>query len=434
MGKTKGRLRKKLLKITLVPLILTGTAILISTYITFTGTMQKEVQRGLNSIAITTLHAYDRLYPGDYSLVEENGYYSFYKGESNLSLEDNYLQEIERDTEIDVTFFYQDVRVLTTLKSVDGMSMLGTTAHPNVVRDVLEGQQPTFYKSVLVGAEEYFAFYSPVYNGDGTCIGMIFAGKPAKEVQSEIWISMLPTFIVVAIMTGVSCLICTSFTKELVMIISRIKSFLREIAQGNLKAELDSRILQRDDELGEMGRFTSHVQRALREMIEKDMLTKLYSRRIGEIKMRQVQKAAVEEGSKFCIALADIDFFKKFNDTYGHDCGDLVLKEVASVLAKGMMGKGFAIRWGGEEFLLVYEHLSFDVAVAELEKLREKVLDCEVHYEEEILKVTMTYGIVEGKCEEAIEVSVKGADDLLYQGKMNGRNQIVSAPIMIAEG
>jgi len=429
MKKTKGRLRAKLLKITIVPLVLTGMAILLSTYITFTGTMQNEVHRGLSSIAITTMHAYDRLYPGDFALVEENGYYSLYKGECNLSEEDNYLQEIKRDADIDVTFFFGDIRVLTTLKTQDGVSLLGTSAHPNVVRDVLDGQQETFYKSVLVGEEEYFAYYSPVYNGDGSCIGMIFAGKPAKEVRTEIWMAMLPTFVVVLIMIGVSCVICTSFNKELVMIISRIKSFLREIARGNLKAELDSRIMQRDDELGEMGRFTAHVQRALREMIEKDMLTKLYSRRIGEIKMRQVQKAAMEEGSRFCIALADIDFFKKFNDTYGHDCGDLVLKEIASVFAKNMMGKGFAVRWGGEEFLLVYEHCDLNKAIAYLEGLREQVLACEVHYNEEVLHVTMTYGIVEGKCEEAIEVSVKGADDLLYQGKMNGRNQIVSAPV-----
>lgn len=429
MGKTRGRLRRKMLCITIIPLVFTGVAILFSTYFTFTNTMQSEVHRGLSSIAITTLRAYDRLYPGDYVLVEENGYYSLYKGEFNLSADDNYLQEIKRDTEIDVTFFYQDMRVLTTLAPMDGKSLLGTGAHPNVVRDVLEGERETFYKSVLVGTEEYFAFYSPVYNGDGSLVGMIFAGKPAKEVQTEIWQAMSPTLLVVMLMIALACVICTSFTKELVMVITRVKSFLREIAQGNLKAELDSRIIQRDDELGEMGRFTVHVQKALREMIEKDMLTKLYSRRIGEIRLRQVQQAAAEDGSRFCVALADIDFFKKFNDTYGHDCGDLVLKEVAAVLAKNMMGKGFAIRWGGEEFLLVYEHCDLTKALEYLEKLREQILACEVLYNEEVLHVTMTYGIVEGRSEEAIEMSVKEADDLLYLGKTNGRNQIVSVPI-----
>lgn len=426
MGMKKSRLNAKLLRITVVPLILSGIVILFATYITFTSTMEREVKRGLSSIAITTMHAYDRLYPGDYAVVERNGEPIFFKGLFNLTDDDNYLQEIKRDADIDVTFFYGDMRVLTTLEPMDGQTMIGTIVHPKVVADVLEGQQDKFYRRVLVGNTDYFAYYSPIYNGDGSCVGMIFAGKPSAQVQTEIWRAMAPAVIVIFIMGAVSCFVCTSFTRELVMIISRIKKFLCEIAQGNLKAELDSRILQRKDELGEMGQFIAHVQRALREMIEKDMLTKLYSRRIGEIKMRQVQKEAVEEGGKFCVVLADIDFFKKFNDTYGHDCGDLVLKEIASVLANGMMGKGFAVRWGGEEMLLVYEHHDLQKALEHLEGLREKVLACEVLYNEEVLHVTMTYGLVRGKCDQMIEATVKAADDLLYQGKMNGRNQIVS--------
>ena len=64
-----------------------------------------------------------------------------------------------------------------------------------------------------------------------------------------------------------------------------------------------------------------------------------------------------------------------------------------------------------------------------MKALREQVLSCEVLYNEEILHITMTYGIVEGRNNEAIEMSVKEADDLLYLGKTNGRNQIVSVPI-----
>lgn len=426
MGKNKSKLNAKLLQITVVPLILTGIVILFSTYFTFSRTMEREVQRGLSSMAITTLHAYDRLYPGDYALVERNGEYSFFKGLSNLTENDHYLQEIKRDADIDITFFYGDMRALTTLEPMDGKQMIGTYAHPKVVKDVLEGQKAMFYRSVLVGTQNYFAYYCPLYNGDGTCIGMIFAGKPSDVVQAEIWNAMTPTFCVILVMIALFCWICNSFTKELIMVISRIRKFLYELSQGNLKAELDGRILQRKDELGEMGRFTVHVQRSLREMIEKDMLTKLYSRRIGEKKMRQVHEDAKVEGGQFCIAIADIDYFKKFNDTYGHDCGDLVLKEVASVLANAMIGKGFAVRWGGEEFLLVYEHIGLEQAVEHLQQVRDKVLACEVVYNEEVLHVTMTYGITQGDCEQIIEASVKAADDLLYYGKTHGRDQIVS--------
>jgi len=426
MGKNKSKLNAKLLQITVVPLLLTGVVILLFTYITFSGTMEKEVQRGLSSIAITTMHAYDRLYTGDYALVERNGEFTFFKGLHNLTDDDNYLQEIKRDTGIDITFFYGDMRALTTLEPMDGQQMLGTIAHPKVVEDVLMGQQAMFYRSVLVGTQNYFAYYSPVYNGDGTCVGMIFAGKPSDAVQKEIWRAMAPTIGVILAMIAVSCLICSNFTKELVMIISRIRKFLYEISQGNMKAELDGRILQRKDELGEMGRFTAHVQRSLREMIERDMLTKLYNRRIGELKMRQVYEDVKVEGGTFCIAIADIDFFKQFNDTYGHDCGDMVLKEVASVLANSMLGKGFAVRWGGEEFLLVFEHTGLEQAVDYLKQVRENVLACQMEYNEQVLFVTMTYGVVQVDCEQVIEASVKAADDLLYYGKTHGRNQIVS--------
>ena len=424
MGKAKGKLKRKLLQITVGPLVLTGMAVLLITYFSFAGTMQKEVQRGLQNIAVVTQRMIDHIYIGDYYLQEQSGYYFIYKGETNLSGNDYILREIKQDTGVDVTFFFGDKRVLTTLKAEDGKSFVGTVAHPNVVKDVLVEEHEMFYDKVLVGDEPYFAYYTPLYNGDGTCIGMVFTGKPTEVVNREIMQSLLPVLMVLVLVVAVSCVICSSYTKEMVMIISRIKVFLREIAQGNLKAELDSRIMQRDDELGEMGRFTVHVQKFLREMIEKDMLTKLYSRRIGEVKLRQVQSSAVESGASFSVAIGDIDFFKKFNDTYGHDCGDQVLKEVASIISRNMMGKGFAVRWGGEEFLIIYENTSLQDAKIYLEQLREDIIAHELHYNEETLFITMTFGVVEGIKDMDIAESIKRADDLLYQGKINGRNQI----------
>ena len=100
------------------------------------------------------------------------------------------------------------------------------------------------------------------------------------------------------------------------------------------------------------------------------------------------------------------------------------MKEIASIIAINMMGKGFAVRWGGEEFLLIYENCTLQTAGEYLEKTRQEIISHELHYNEEILHITMTFGIVEGKKEMDIESNIKMADDLLYQGKMNGRNQI----------
>lgn len=429
MDKTKGNLRKKLIHITVVPLILTGIVILFTSYFAFSNSVQNEVRRGLQNVAVLTQRLTDHVYVGDYYLQEINGYYSLYKGDHNLSEHAEFWNEITEDTGIDITFFFGDVRVLTTLPNQRGESLLGTVAHAKVVKDVFEGRKEMFYKKVLVGEEPYFAYYAPLYNADGTCIGMIFTGKPTKEVNREILVSLLPIGIVLVCVVAMFCLICNSFTKEMVMIISRIKTFLREISKGNLKAELDSRIMQRDDELGEMGRFTIYVQRCLKDMVEKDMLTKLYSRRIGEVKLKQVQKEAQENGTSFTVVMGDIDHFKRFNDSYGHDCGDEVLREVSAIMSEHMLGKGFAVRWGGEEFLIVYENCGAKEARESLEKMKEDIVDCGIRYNGETLHVTMTFGIIEGVKEQDIMMSIKIADDFLYQGKMNGRNQIIGVSL-----
>lgn len=426
MGRTKGKFNRKLLQITIGPLVLAGIAVLMITYFSFASTMQKEVQRGLQNIAIVTQRMVDHLYVGDYYLEEKDGEYYIYKGSTNLTGNDYILQEIKRDTGVDVTFFYGDTRVLTTLKNEDGSSFVGTVAHADVVKDVLRDGHEMFYKKILVGDKPYFAYYTPLYNGDGACIGMVFAGKPTDVVNFEIQQTFLPVLLLLLMVVAGSCVICTRFTRKVIVDISIIKAFLREIAQGNLKAQLDEQIMYRDDELGEMGRFIVHVQKFLSEMVEKDMLTKLYSRRIGEIKLKQVQADSIKYEKDFCVVLGDIDFFKKFNDTYGHDCGDRVLKEISALISKNMMGKGFAVRWGGEEMLIIYENSSLQEAKAYLETMREEIIAYKVPYNEENLSITMTFGIVEGTKTHDIAQSIKQADDLLYQGKTNGRNQIVT--------
>ena len=123
--------------------------------------------------------------------------------------------------------------------------------------------------------------------------------------------------------------------------------------------------------------------------------------------------------------MGDIDFFKKFNDTYGHDCGDLVLRDIASIFNEYMLGKGFAVRWGGEEFLIIFEDADLTKALGLLKVLRQKVLDHVIEYESNKLGVTMTFGLVQGDMRDIDDI-VKEADELLYIGKQNGRNRIVT--------
>ncbi len=425
MKKNKGGLHKELLRMTLIPMLLMGIVITLFSYVSYTKTMQKEVERGLRNTALSAVYAYDGMYPGDFGLVKDGETYIFYKGDKKIEGTYDYIDKVKEKTETDITFFFYDIRVLTTLKDELGERIVGTSAHTRVVNDVFKNEQEQFYHNVLVNNESYFAYYAPIYNSDGTCVGMIFAGKPTKDVKDDIMLAVSPILVIALVMMLLTGVLCNGFTRELVTTISKEKVYLEQLAKGNLKAELDCRIMQRNDEIGEMGKFTVHVQKYLKEMIERDALTKLYSRRIGELRLKNVQQESIDQSIPFSVVMCDIDHFKKFNDTYGHDCGDLVLKEIARIFNKEMFGKGFAVRWGGEEFLLIYENKNLSDALMDLEALCNRIREFELFYKEECLKITMTFGIVEGD-ERDISAILKDADNLLYKGKTGGRDQIVS--------
>ena len=132
------------------------------------------------------------------------------------------------------------------------------------------------------------------------------------------------------------------------------------------------------------------------------------------------------EGCSFCIAIGDIDHFKHVNDTYGHACGDAVLSQISTAMRRHMKGKGFAARWGGEEFLLGFKDMDLAESVASLEVFLDEIRNMVIAYSDDVsVSVTMTFGIVQGSCDANIEHIIKDADDKLYYGKDNGRNQIV---------
>ena len=125
------------------------------------------------------------------------------------------------------------------------------------------------------------------------------------------------------------------------------------------------------------------------------------------------------------MAIGDIDFFKKVNDTYGHDVGDEVLKAVAKTMVDNSSSDTFLARWGGEEFLIVYPNCNGDDAYVALEKLRRIIQKNEIKVNDIIINLTMTFGLAEFSYNRDQETTVKEADEKLYIGKSNGRNQVV---------
>jgi len=129
--------------------------------------------------------------------------------------------------------------------------------------------------------------------------------------------------------------------------------------------------------------------------------------------------------SQFSVAIADIDFFKRVNDTYGHNCGDYTLKTLAELFMEKAESKYTVCRWGGEEFCFFLPEQNLDEAGIIMHDLHTAVGKMPLHYEDIDYKITITIGVEENDFQSTMEDLFNRADRKLYMGKANGRDQVV---------
>ncbi|MHB1484994.1 MAG: GGDEF domain-containing protein [Saccharofermentanales bacterium] len=155
-----------------------------------------------------------------------------------------------------------------------------------------------------------------------------------------------------------------------------------------------------------------------------DQLTGLPNRRYLEafINSRIIEFESL--GIPFGLAFIDIDKFKNFNDAYGHDTGDDVLKMVSKTFTNIVRSTDIIGRWGGEEFVAVFAGVNEDSILALSEKIRAMTERSSIQKAEETLKVTISIGATIFSSGDSLESALKRTDDLLYQSKSNGRNKV----------
>ena len=124
--------------------------------------------------------------------------------------------------------------------------------------------------------------------------------------------------------------------------------------------------------------------------------------------------------------MCDIDFFKKVNDTYGHNGGDVILKHVAQILKEGVGKDGEVARWGGEEFLLLFLKHTEEETARRTENIRKKIMDSVCHFEGQDIKVTMSFGVRQIDPQQPISTNIEFTDLRLYEAKRSGRNRVVA--------
>ncbi len=166
----------------------------------------------------------------------------------------------------------------------------------------------------------------------------------------------------------------------------------------------------------------------LRQLSTTDYLTQMRNRGNWEENLKQefnrLQRYPQHQSS---LIMCDIDHFKKINDTYGHAAGDLVIKQVAEVIRKSLRTTDIAGRYGGEEFAILLIDTTADQANYLAERVRRKIEKLEIEYNQQLIKLTMSFGLVERNDSIQSYVQwIETADKALYHSKTSGRNQVTT--------
>ncbi len=212
--------------------------------------------------------------------------------------------------------------------------------------------------------------------------------------------------------------------------IDHVKSMLIEIA-GALEIESKELGLEMNSKQATISELQNRVTSLEKELeaakleSKEDFLTKVATKRALMSEIQRIEEAYKRYGTDYSICFVDIDFFKKINDTYGHEAGDVILSAVAQVLKKNARKVDFVGRYGGEEFVILLPSTSLKDGVRFGEKLRSMIENFKFIYKNERIKVTISSGVATRSANLSDTMTLEGADKMLYLSKEGGRNQVM---------
>lgn len=260
------KLQYKMLILAIIPVLVMGiVAILISNTVVKNKLLDDAKQK-LKATSNAVLAAYDQN-AGDY-FVNATG--DVWKGAYNVSLSTPFIDDIAAKTGIEITFFYNDTRLVTSLKDADGKRILGSKAGDFLVENVLKDGNEVFTNRVLVDGTFYFGYYVPVHqNNSDEIIGMVFAGMPVKEIYASLnLITMIFTVAIVVILV-IAVIGCLLVSRGIAKSIQSSMDVVKQISEGNLNVEIEQSMLDRKDEAGALSCNTQTLIDSLSAMIGK---------------------------------------------------------------------------------------------------------------------------------------------------------------------
>lgn len=260
------KLQYKMLIQAVIPVLIMGIVAVFISNTVVKNKMLDDAKQKLRATSNAVLAAYDQN-TGDY-FVNATG--DVWKGAYNVSLSTPFIDDIAKKTGMEVTFFYKDTRLVTSLKDADGNRILGSKAGDFLVKNVLQDGNEVFTNRVLVDGTFYFGYYVPVYqNNSDEIIGMVFAGMPVKEIYTSLnLITMIFTAAIVIILL-IAIPGCMYVSKGIAKSIQGSMDVVKQISEGNLDVEIEEGMLARKDEAGALSCNTQRLIDSLSAMIGK---------------------------------------------------------------------------------------------------------------------------------------------------------------------
>ncbi len=266
MNKKKIRLtiRLQILALTLVSMLILTGIITIYAINSMSSGLEEESLAGLKDVCYSVSAAYDALDDGDYSLNGD----MLMKGSFNATEDEKLIDSFAKYSDVEITLFFGDTRRATSLFDAEtGKRILGTKASEEVTTEVIQNGREYSATNLTINDSKYYAYYIPIKNGDGSVVGMIFAGKPTAKVDSTIRYKVIGVCGIALFLFLIAAVVVLFIANKIGKAVQKTGIMLDSLSHGDLRVQVDEKIIKRKDELGVMGNALQSLMEELRMII-----------------------------------------------------------------------------------------------------------------------------------------------------------------------
>jgi diguanylate cyclase (GGDEF)-like protein len=312
--------------------------------------------------------------------------------------------------------------------------------NPRVLEKVLGQKNGVFTETDLAGETRIYAFDSAGINPDGKPVIHVVISTPAKDIYADADRVLRNTAIAIAAVTVLLFLLVWYGTE---MFVTRRFRVLLEMTERVRSGDFSARtgfgegreeLTQLGAAFDEMARELQNRDQQLQDVLERmrsqaitDELTGLFNRRYLWNMLEAELSRGRRKSAPIAVLLFDIDHFKKLNDQWGHEAGDIVLQSLAQVVRRVVRGTDIVARHGGEEFVVVMPEAGEEVALLRARQLRSRVAEMSLsHRGNPLNSITISIGIaISADSSQSGDSLVREADSAMYEAKTRGRDQVV---------